>query len=177
MTRKLHIGGSIRVDGWEVLDVNPGAHVDHVQNAGRLENFAEETFEEIYASHILEHFSYRSLPAVLTDWCRVLVPGGKISVSVPDLDTLAYLFLNPHALLDEQFHIMRMMFGGHVDAADVHMAGLNEAFLRHFLALGGFVDVERVAKMEVFEDTSNLEHRGQLISLNMTARKPEAPDG
>jgi predicted SAM-dependent methyltransferase len=59
MGRKLHIGGKIKSAGWEVLNVIPGPHVDHVMNANNLSKFADNTFSEIYASHVLEHFDYK----------------------------------------------------------------------------------------------------------------------
>ena len=57
--RRLHIGGQIRTPGWEVLDANPGQCVDHVANASDLRGFADNSFEQIYASHVVEHFDYR----------------------------------------------------------------------------------------------------------------------
>jgi len=99
MTRKLHIGGQVRTPGWEVLDVNPGPCVDHVCNASDLRAFANESVEQIYASHVLEHFDYRDqLVPTLKEWHRVLVPGGCLFVSVPDLDILARLVTD---MLDE----------------------------------------------------------------------------
>ena len=52
--RRLHIGGKIKIPGWEIIDVNPGPHVDHVGNAADLSRFESGTFSEIYASHVLE---------------------------------------------------------------------------------------------------------------------------
>ena len=54
--RRLHIGGKVKADGWEVLNVRPGPDVDHVGNANNLSQFADRTFIEIYASHVVEHF-------------------------------------------------------------------------------------------------------------------------
>src|ERR1700761_9647650 len=99
VSRKLHIGGQVRKEGWEILDINPGPSVDHVSDAGNLGLFPNDTFAEVYASHVLEHFDYTgSLMAALKEWIRVMVPGGKLYVSVPDLDVLARLFLDRESL-------------------------------------------------------------------------------
>ena len=45
--------------------------------------FADNSVEEIYASHLLEHFDFRD--PVLEEWKRVLIPGGLITVVVPDI--------------------------------------------------------------------------------------------
>jgi predicted SAM-dependent methyltransferase len=176
MGRKLHIGGQVRAAGWEVLDANAGPHVDHVADARNLERFDDDAFEEIYASHVVEHLDYKDeLVTTLMGWRRVLAPGGTLSVSVPDLDVLAGLFLEPSLTLHERFTVMRMIFGGHVDRFDYHLVGLNEEFLRGFLGSAGFVDARRVARFDLFNDASNLVMLGKPISLNLTARKASRP--
>ncbi len=63
----------------------------------------------------------------ISEWNRVLVPGGKIYIGVPELDILALLFLQKDKLtMDERFFIMRIMYGGHIDQYDYHVVGLNE---------------------------------------------------
>lgn len=172
--RRLHIGGTVRVEGWEVLNALAGPCVDHLGNANDLGRFADGTFAELYASHVVEHFDYMNeLQATLTEWQRVLQPGGLLHVSVPDLDVLCQLMLARDQLsMLERFMVMRMMFGGHVDRYDHHSVGLNEEFLRHFLSAAGFVNIRRVEELGLFEDTSTLKFRGVRISLNMVAEKP-----
>lgn len=175
--RKLHIGGTIRTPGWEILDANPGPHVDHVCNANDLSRFAENTFGELYASHVVEHFDYiEELPDTLKEWNRVLLPGGKIFLSVPDLEILATLFLDKNKLnLEERFFVMRMIYGGHVDEYDYHYAGLNEEFFTTFLAGAGYINIRRVTQFGLFHDTSTMLFKGVAISLNMIAEKRDGP--
>lgn len=172
-SRKLHIGGTVRAPGWEVLNINPGAHVDHVGNANDLTRFADGTFLALYASHTLEHFDYSGeLEHTLTEWARVLVPGGTLYLSVPDLETLAKLLLVREDLsISERFLVMRMMFGGHVDEHDYHLVGLNEEFLGYFLSRTGFPAFRRVPSLGLFQDTSELRLKGIPISLNVVATK------
>ena len=139
IVRRLHIGGQVRLPGWEVIDANPGAWVDHVGNAKDLSRFGTGTFSEVYASHVLEHFDYKDeLLATLKEWHRVLSPGGMLHISVPDMDILARLFLDRQLTIEDRFKVMRMIFGGHVDRYDYHVVGLNEEFLRRFFRGGGF---------------------------------------
>ena len=174
MSRKLHIGGKIKKDGWEILNALPGPDVNHICNANDLSNIEDNTFTEIYASHILEHFDYvEELSKTLKEWNRVLTPKGKIYISVPDMDTLAKLFLLKDQLnADQRFQVMRMMFGGHVDEYDHHSVGLNAEFLGSFLKESGFTQIQRVKDFNIFNDTSSLKFGGVLISLNMIAEKP-----
>ncbi len=173
--RQLHIGGQVRKDGWEVLNVSPAPYVDHVCNAGNLTIFHDNTFDVIYASHILEHLDYNgALLAALKEWQRVLKPSGTIYISVPDMDVLAALFLLSKERLatGERFEVMRMMFGGHIDNYDYHFVGLNEEFLTDFLASAGFENIRRVEEFGFFDDTSSHKFRNVPISLNMVAGKP-----
>ncbi len=176
MVRKLHIGGKLRLDGWEVLNAMPEEYVDHVCDARDLSRFAEGTFDEIYASHVVEHFDYAGeLEATLREWRRVLVPGGRIQISVPDLDILAALFIQRQTLsFEERFMIMRMMFGGHINQYDHHKVGLSSDLLTGFLMLAGFDNIVRVGGFDICSDASQAVFRGQPISLNMIALKPAA---
>jgi hypothetical protein len=84
-SRRLHVGGKTRKQGWEILDALAGPHVDHVGDAASLHQFSDASFSHVYASHVLEHFSHRSFEKVLKEWWRVICPGGALYVSVPDL--------------------------------------------------------------------------------------------
>lgn len=174
--RRLHIGGHVRKAGWEVLDANPGPHVDHVGNAANLARFETATFTEIYASHVLEHFDFKDeLLTTLKEWHRVLTPGGMLHISVPDMDVLARLWVDRQLLTtEERFHVMMMIFGGHDDQYDYHKIGLNEEFLQRFLHAAGFAKVARLAEFGICNDTSTLVFKGTPISLNVTALKAEA---
>lgn len=173
MPRRLHIGGKEAREGWEILDARPGPHVDHVGDARDLSRFDDGSFAELYASHVLEHFDYKdALPETLAEWHRVLEPGGVLRLSVPDLDVLAHLLLQRHALdVNQRFQVMRMIFGGHTHEHDYHHVGLNEEFAAAFLDRAGFVQLQRVGRHGLFADTSEAVVAGTPISLNLTARK------
>lgn len=176
--RRLHIGGTARASGWEILNVTPASCVDHVGNASDLSRFRDETFLEIYASHVVEHLDYKhELVDTLKEWHRVLEPGGRVMISVPDLDVLAGLLLAKNELTVEQrFFVMRMIFGGHVDEHDYHVVGLNQEFLAQFLGDSGYAAIRRVESFGLFDDMSEMDINGIAVSLNMIAEKPRSED-
>jgi predicted SAM-dependent methyltransferase len=47
-------------------------------------------FDEVRASHVLEHLYLGQWVATLTEWTRVLAPGGVLRVVVPDLDVVMH---------------------------------------------------------------------------------------
>jgi len=171
MERRLHIGGTQRVAGWEVFNIEPAPYVDHLGNAGDLSQFPDETFSIVYASHVLEHFDYLGkVEAALKEWRRVLLPGGKVCISVPDLETLASLLLLKDRFdINDRYLLMRMMYGGHNTPNDYHYAGFTEELLQVYLMKSGFQKVERVPEFSYFEDTIRLRFKEMPISLNMTA--------
>ncbi|MBN8524996.1 MAG: methyltransferase domain-containing protein [Planctomycetes bacterium] len=175
--RRLHIGGTVRKEGWEVLNANPGPHVDHLGNAKDLSQFPDGTFGEVYASHVLEHFDHaREVQPVLCEWARVLAPDGRMLVAVPDLDVLCRLFLDRQRLSSEDRHFVTMMiYGGHIDQYDFHYAGFNDEILADRLRHAGFKACQRVDSFGVFEDTSTMLFKGTPISLNMIAWKVWPP--
>ncbi len=78
--RRLDIGpGKYRLDGFETVDCLPGPRVDHVADARRLP-FPGGTFALVHASHIIEHVPWHDTAKLLTEWVRVLAPGGALEV-------------------------------------------------------------------------------------------------
>jgi predicted SAM-dependent methyltransferase len=167
---KLHLGGTHPKDGWEIMNALPGDHVDHLGDVRDLSRFSDSSYDVVYASHIVEHLGYvRDLGSVLSGVARVLRPGGRFFVSVPDLETLCSMFADPNATSEVRFVLMRMMFGGQVDQYDFHHVGLWDEYLAAMLFQAGFSGVYRVPRFGIFDDTSELVFGGKLISLNMVA--------
>jgi predicted SAM-dependent methyltransferase len=167
----LHIGGKERHDGWKILNIQAGPHVDYVGDLRNLSQFSEGSVNRIYASHVLEHVAQREIVDVLKGIHRVLRPRGEFLVSVPDMDILCHLFINPVLPAEARWQVMRMLFGGQVDDNDFHYIGLNQQFLESFLRKAGFISMRRVISFGLFQDTSDHKPFGYPISLNMVALK------
>lgn len=165
---KLHIGGTVRQEGWTNLDIEARPEVDIVANCRSMPMIDSNNAECVYVSHVLEHLNYNTeLPAALAEIFRVLKPGGTLMLSVPDLQTLCWLFNMPHFGARERYHIMDTMFGG-----GDHRSGLTEEYLSPILGKAGFQDIRRVERFVQFRDFSDFEIFGLRISLNMVACKP-----
>lgn len=170
--RRLHIGGTKRAPGWEVFNIVPGGHVDHVGDARDLAAFGDNTFAEVYASHILEHFGYVTyLNPLLKEWCRVMLPGGRLRVSVPDVEVLAGILLDKTIVFKERFMAMRMMFGGQSNQYDFHHVGFTFEILSLYLRSNGFDRIRQLESFDVFADSSDKMLAGRRISLNVEAYK------
>lgn len=169
---RLHIGGEAPKPGWKVFNIQPGAHVDFIGDCTDLSRFENGTVDEIYASHVLEHLGYLDeMPQALKEFRRVLKPGGRLLLSVPDLEVLCRLFLDERLDMENRFHVMRIMYGGQMDPHDYHKVGMTRDFMADYLTVAGFREIERVESFGLFEDTSALAIGGVAISLNMQAVK------
>jgi predicted SAM-dependent methyltransferase len=169
----LHIGGKVRKKGWTVVNITAGPHVDIVADAKNLEMLPDAGCSVVYASHILEHLGHNDgLPQALAGFFRVLMPGGHLLVSVPDLDVLCRLFIDPQLSVQERFFVMHMMFGARGEPYDFHLSGLNVDILGTLFVKAGFRSFFRVPDFGLFEDTSTSKFKGLVpISLNMVAIK------
>lgn len=78
---KLNLGsGTFKLDGWENVDL------PEVDLSVFPWPWADGSADEILASHILEHFDRMTGENFLIQCHRVLVPGGKLHIAVPDMD-------------------------------------------------------------------------------------------
>ena len=169
---RLHIGGTDVKAGWKIFNVQPGPGVDFVGDCSDMSQIADGSVDEIYASHVLEHLGYAErLPRALAEMHRVLKKGGSAKISVPDLDVLCRLFIDPRMGVLERILIMRMAFGGQTDPHDFHYVGLAFDILCNLLGTAGFANVERASDFGLFSDTSLMEIAGTRISLNAIAYK------
>lgn len=102
-------------------------------------DYPDNSVDEIYASHILEHFSHKQTQAVLNEWARVLKPGGVMRVAVPDFGKLAMQYANQS--MDEYFE--DYILGSHEDENDRHGAIFEEGGLRTLMRRAGLVSLSR----------------------------------
>ena len=168
---KLHIGGKIQKDDWKILNIQNKEGVDFVGDMSDLSQFGDNSIDEIYASHIVEHVNQKNIKKTLSGIYRVLATKGKVYISVPDMDVLCRIFIAKDAPIKVKFHIMRMMFGGQTDEFDFHYFGWNLEFLKEYLFIAGFTKIERVKSFSIFNDTSDFAPYGAPISLNVIAYK------
>ena len=129
---RLNIGGGDKpLPGFKTIDAKTGGA------AYPLTEYADNSVDEIRASHILEHFPWEQSHAVIQEWVRVLKPGGVIKIAVPDFDKIVDGYAGGNPEYTEQY-----VMGGHVDGNDNHRAIFNRQKLQTMMRMSGLVRVE-----------------------------------
>lgn len=84
--RKLNVGsGDYPLPGWANLDANPERNAEIVADATEhLRGCEAGRYDEIYAGHVIEHMAQEDALAFIRECYRVLPPGGKLGIVVPD---------------------------------------------------------------------------------------------
>ena len=150
---KLNIGdGGIVAPGYVGWDIARGEDARHISR--------DVLFEEIRASHMLEHLPQREILGVLREWVARLLPGGVLKIAVPDLKILAEQYLAGSRLPIQQY-----IMGGQVDEYDFHKVVFDHESLSDAMRSAGLIGLR--SWRDDIEDCSRLP-----ISLNLAGTKP-----
>lgn len=179
--KRLHLGcGNIRLPGFCNVDILTTAAVDVISDISKLDNFADDSIELIYACHVLEHFSHDEAINVLRRWFEVLKPGGKLRISVPDIDRIVKIYHEnwQHFQTTGNSPWVGLLYGGQGDPYDFHKTGFNFCWMRYLLEDIGFVEVAEYPHEPHFipgvvDASLAKEPFGKFLSLNVVARKPK----
>ena len=178
----INMGGIMDDSDWININIAANAgdafqvqsSIQVIRQMHLLIGFPNSTISALYASHILEHTTMGDhlLIDTLLEWRRVIRPGGLLFLSVPDLAIITKLYQLTDLTFNERLLLMRMMYGGQMDAYDYHHVGLDYHILYHILTCTGFCEIQRVGNFNVlnYSDTSSATFRHYKISLNLIAR-------
>lgn len=102
--------------------------------------FSNNSVDEIYSSHLLEHISHLQTEKVLAEWFRVLKPDGTLQLIVPDLE---WCLRNWLALPESQRwgFPLHTLFGLQIHPGEYHYTGFTVPRLTQLLQSMGFTNV------------------------------------
>ena len=169
--QRLDIGGVEQREGWVRVDIVRGDGADVVADIRDLNMFETESCAEIYCSHVLQCLPSADVLDALQELHRVLTPGGKLYLAVPDLDVLSGLLASEQLGEAAKFGVMRLLFGQQQHDNDFYRTGINFDFLVAYLSDIGFEGAEHVESFGLFNDASEERVDGMLVSLNLIVTK------
>ncbi|MDB0018052.1 methyltransferase domain-containing protein [Planktomarina temperata] len=90
---KLHLGcGGKNIPGFINIDLSDYDHIHYRRDIRDLSIFADHHADLIYCCHALEYFDRIEVVAILKEWRRVMKPGGKLRVSVPNFSSIVKIY-------------------------------------------------------------------------------------
>lgn len=84
---KINIGcGHRTIPGYINCDINP--NLPNIDLVCELDNIPVEpnTYDEVFASHVIEHVPFSRAKNALREWLRVLKPGGLLIADTPNVE-------------------------------------------------------------------------------------------
>jgi predicted SAM-dependent methyltransferase len=186
---KLHLGcGKRNLNGWTHVDVADYQHIDIRTSLDDLSAFSDSTVDRIYCSHALEYFDRLEAERALSEWRRVLIPGGWIYVAVPDFSALTRIF----AVSQDLDTILGPLFGrmmlGNSSNFIYHKTVYDDSSLRKLLAKSGFENIEKYDPISFLQNESgstefddhslafypHMDRTGIQVSVCLKGQSPEA---
>lgn len=147
--KKLHLGcGGKRLDGYVNADIFNGPQVDEMFPFDKIP-YMDNTISAIYSEHALEHVTFARAEKAIKEWFRVLGPGGKVDLYMPDFEECCIAYLNA-PLESSRFMDTRAWFkltiygvqesqGGEPDEAQIHMCGFSKEEIKIVMERNGFI--------------------------------------
>ena len=87
---KLEIGGQRNIQGW----TNLGQRDNNFNVITQDLSYEDNSIEEIYWSHVIEHIAPAYIKGVITKFYNKLKPGGKFRTVCPDLRAIVEAYIN-----------------------------------------------------------------------------------
>lgn len=101
-----------------------------------LDDFADE----LLAAHVIEHFFAWQAPFVLQEWKRLLKPGGRLILELPNIEAAAR-----NLLAGMRPQMWEFAFYGdhsHRDPYMCHLCGYTPGSIKRLVEAAGFTDVQ-----------------------------------
>jgi predicted SAM-dependent methyltransferase len=140
-SRKLDLGGGLHPrQGYLNIDIRPLPTVDLVHDLRTGIPFPDNSVDEIFMNHTLEHFNFKEAKNLLQECFRVLKPKGKIEVIVPDVKSAC------ECLLQKGWKpiVLYMLYGAQEYPEDHHKNGFDYQRLKQHLEEAGFVNIQQI---------------------------------
>jgi predicted SAM-dependent methyltransferase len=171
---KLEIGpGPQKIDStWTTVGPFKALHVDYIARWGEEPlPFEDNSVDQIYASHVLEHVIWHKTIDALKETHRILKPGGFIEIHVPNFAIVVKAYLEKRCgdnwrAHNKEGNYMKWVngrvftYGG---PGNTHRALFDRDYLRQCLLEAGFTEAKEGAKVRG--------HNHGVINLAMTGVK------
>lgn len=145
------------------FDIDPSVSPDVVGTMTDMSKVSDSSVDAVFSSHNIEHLYPHEVPVALSEFKRVLAPGGFVVITCPDLQSVCALIAEdkltdpaytspagPIAPLDILYGHRAAMARGNLYMA--HRCGFTQKVLSGTLAAAGFASVASAKRAGPFFD-------------------------
>ena len=136
--------GNKKWDGWINVDLH--SDISDIKCDLRKLEIASDSADAVAAIHVLEHFYEWEVADLLTEWKRVLKPGGKMILELPCMDKVFVYMTNCAAQNQpiQAFMSIHAIYGDpkYKSVAMTHKWGWFQTPLKGMLEMVGFTDIK-----------------------------------
>lgn len=97
--------------------------------------FADNSFDIVFSSHVLEHFDRATWKSVLTEWTRLVAKDGKLILILPNIMWAAQRMVNDKVIDND---VLNVLYGAQSNPFDYHYNGLTPERVKEALTELGF---------------------------------------
>jgi len=163
-TVRLNLGcGSKPQSGYTNCDLFPGPGIDEVFSLDCVP-YADNSVDEIASEHALEHLPRPRSEAALAEWARVLKPGGRLDLKIPDIELCCQNFLTDktnqytwwlHTIYGVQDYRGNLNYPlqNKVNPGQIHYTGYTKDRITELLKINGF-EVTKISNYDGFSTPS-----------------------
>lgn len=106
-------------------------------------DYPENSVDEILTVQTLEHLSRGEAGKALSLWYRILKPGGKLHIDVPDFEETSRQLLAQRTEEEKEWYY-RLIFGSQKNEGAFHKDGFSARKLEGMLRGHGFVNIVQI---------------------------------
>lgn len=137
--------------GFKTCDVRNVPGVDFVCPAWDIDKHVQEnTVDEIFSRHFFEHLTFYQGEIVLDKWKKILKPGGRCEMLLPNMSFHIDQWINkrnePKQLRHAKAGFWGWQRGEFDDVWDVHKSGYDKEILLNLLTTKGFKNISSLDK-------------------------------
>ncbi len=150
---KLHLGcGDDYLEGY----INADLYAEKVDERfdALLVPYPDNTFDEVKAFHIIEHFDWHKGQEALQEWCRVLKPGGRLHIETPDFLESCKMFVESDE--SERINLYGHFFSTAWIPGQQHLFLFTESQLSIQLKWAGFTSIKRLPATSKYVVVNNM---------------------
>jgi SAM-dependent methyltransferase len=138
---RLNLGcGHNKIEGCINLDIEPSVNPDIVHDFKTPLPYPDNSIEEIFFFHVIEHIEDTLHDFILEEIYRVLVPGGTVYISYPEFKECAANYMSNYKGM--RYYWKQTLYGRQMHKGDYHVSLMDTPRFIFLLQQIGFTNVQ-----------------------------------